>query len=750
MNKKFNWLVYLLILFPALLFFWRLFIPNIKLFYTPDFGRSDLWHFNYPMKHFLGESLKRAELPLWSREVGNGFPFFAESQIGALNIFNLILFAIFKTPLAINLSYFVTFIFSTLGCYLLGRELNLSKLGSIFMGVVFTFSGFFVAHIPHLNLIQAASFLPWLLLINIKLIKHQQVKHLLIFSFLLAQQLFYGHSQITFISLFTLLIYNIGYIRKKKNKEKLNLFLLLTTGVIIGFLLAAVQLLPTMQLKQYSLRKSGLSYDVSTQHVYPYKHLITFLNPFLLGSPVNGSYYENFNFIHYIFWENTAYLGIIPLLAFMLSFFQKKKKNSELKPFLLVIISAFILIFGKNSPLYFLFSLPPFNWFRVPSRFLLPLTLGVSLIASGAIENSIKSNIKKQKLRRSIFVLILILATADLFLNFYNYHPLVDKDKALQPPASAEYLKTRINGRIFHDQVGFSSQWNDSFFSQGWKNIDPYLYAKNSLDGDLNMVYNIPTIDHFQGLVPRRGDMLLYILEKAIIHSENNTINVPLFTRKIFDIYSIEYFLSPHKIEAESEEENNTNLLDLEKTIQPPSKQQELYPIYIYKNPDYFPQIWFAQNYSKAISARDYIMAIGNKKFNHHNTVVATEDIPGINKLKNDETAQNTKANPQVLNKQINQNKISISLKTDQQTLLVVNQSAYPTWQAQLDGEPIKIHPVNLNQQGIVVPRGEHRITIEQDFRYFKVGRTISLITLLMGCAVLILYPNKSLKILPL
>ncbi|GAG46545.1 unnamed protein product, partial [marine sediment metagenome] len=71
------------ILIICLIFFSRLFYPKPSLFYTPDFGRSDIWNFNYPIKDFLARSLRSGQLPFWSKDVATGFPFLAEGRIQA-------------------------------------------------------------------------------------------------------------------------------------------------------------------------------------------------------------------------------------------------------------------------------------------------------------------------------------------------------------------------------------------------------------------------------------------------------------------------------------------------------------------------------------------------------------------------------------------------------------------------------------------------------------------------------------------
>ena len=62
------------ILVVVLVFFWRLFYPEPKLFYTVEIIGSDIWNVYYPMKHFLSQSLKSGQLPFWSKDIGTGLP----------------------------------------------------------------------------------------------------------------------------------------------------------------------------------------------------------------------------------------------------------------------------------------------------------------------------------------------------------------------------------------------------------------------------------------------------------------------------------------------------------------------------------------------------------------------------------------------------------------------------------------------------------------------------------------------------
>lgn len=146
MKKAIKWRSnyhFFLVIGIVLFFFGRLFFPEPKLFYTPDYGGSDIWHLNYPLKDFLSRSLKSGELPFWSKDRGTGFALFAEGQIGALYIFNILFFGLLPTWLAWNITYAVHFFLAFFGSYLFLKKLGNSENSSLLLSFSFSFGGFF-------------------------------------------------------------------------------------------------------------------------------------------------------------------------------------------------------------------------------------------------------------------------------------------------------------------------------------------------------------------------------------------------------------------------------------------------------------------------------------------------------------------------------------------------------------------------------------------------------------------------------
>lgn len=734
---KKGYFVVLLILILCFLFFSRLFYPKPSLFYTPDFGQSDIWNFNYPIKNFLAQSLKSGQLPFWSKDVGTGFPFLAEGQIGTFNIFNLILFYIFPAWLAWNLSYLIIFFAAFLGTYLFLRKNKLSNFASFFAGFIFSFSGFFVCHISHFNLIQTASFLPWLFLTIQSLLEKPKKTNFLFFALVLSQQIFSGHPQITFISLVGVSFFFMAWLtsdrrlksaitKNQENKtailKKLSLFV---AALTFGLALAAPQILPSFKLAQLSNRSRGLSSKTIFQYPYPFKHIITFLIPNFFGTPKDGSY-PPFGPGWGIYWENTAYLGILPLLLVLLlviyrgyqsiqprgldslATLVKKHRNLE-KSFWILLIISFLLILGKDSPLYFLFTFPGFNFFRVPSRFLVLTAFSIAVLSAFGFDYLISFLSKKIKSKKILLIAVyclLFTTIFDLFHFGFSYHPLVPVKEALKPPETANVIEA--DARIFTNPRQMKA-WNEIFLNEGWKDINPYLYFKNGLAADLNLLFDKTNIEAFYALPPARQQ---YYQESL--------------NRKLINAAGVKYIISPEKIE---EREN----LELIKTISTPETNLPNYSIY--ESQEMFDRFRFASNYKIAKTVKGFLRTINQKEFAFENTVILEQDLG--------EELEELKVAEIKLIKDENQ-KLILETNTGKKAILVIADSFYPEWKAKIDGQETKILPANLNQRAIIVPEGKHEIEMYYYPESFYRGVIITISSLIAFFILAKLFFNSS------
>jgi hypothetical protein len=77
-------------------------------------------------------------------------------------------------------------------------------------------------------------------------------------------------------------------------------------------------------------------------------------------------------------------------------------------------------------------------------------------------------------------------------------------------------------------------------------------------------------------------------------------------------------------------------------------------------------------------------------------------------------------------------NRVEVVVRTATEALLVLSDMHYPGWVATVDGQPSSIYKTNGIFRGVVVPAGEHRVTMRYQPRAFYRGLTVAAAALLV------------------
>ena len=313
-NKpKYHLAIFMFYAFLGLIFFREIF------FQTQWFG-EDFFTQNFPNRYLAAVEISRGSIPLWNPYLFSGMPFFADIQTAILYPFNLLLSLTVKNNgLSYALfEYQVIFHFVLCGyfMFLFLRSLDLDNYSSILGGVIFSFSGFLINHAHHSNLIHSAIWLPAVFFccrygfIN-------NPNWILGCPILWAVSLFGGHPQVTLFIIYSSIAYFLYLLvtLRKRIKIKKELYRLVIV-IVLFFLLSLVQVLPTAELLQHTIR-GDLGFEGATKDSLPLKSLWTlFMADLLLTS------YEPWQY-----WEFRAYPGVGTLIAavFRLSVHFRKK-----------------------------------------------------------------------------------------------------------------------------------------------------------------------------------------------------------------------------------------------------------------------------------------------------------------------------------------------------------------------------------------------------------------------------------------
>lgn len=631
-------------------------------FGTPDFGHSDLLGLNLSDKFLLGRALQSGNFPFWSKNIGTGFPLAGEGQTGMFNLFNMVAFRFLDPILAFNLGYIVIWLTTFLGTYLFARLINLSRISALFFGIIFSLSGVFVTHISHFNLIQTASFFPFEIYLVEKFVQTNQKRWLLIFSFVLSQQIFSGFPQLTLISLVGLLIYSC--FRLSKNKKRLaKQIITLGSFLLLGFVVASPQLLANWQLIQLSFRQ-GISIPEMSRFPIQPKQILAFINPYLFGDPRVGTF-PTFSQDWGIFWESTGYIGVFPLLLAGLAF-HRAKKRLIVKICLLTLVLSLILMLGKYTPFFFVFQIPPLNQFRVPARFLFLFVWSLAILAAVGLD-SIKS--------KKLAAVLVVISFIDIFRFAASYNPVISAKQWLAPPETVRLLKSDSTWfRIY--PITAIEQWNKIFFSTGWKNIDAFLPFQNNLDANTNLFWDIPSVNYYKsGLATRRQETWTSLMDRYPISSESG---------KLLSLAGVKYVVSPYS-------EDIVNMVLIATTSSTPK-------FYIFENAHPFPHAYLTQNY---LVVNDLSELTKNLSSPQIEATILEEPIPV--EVSRDEVGEARVTKNTDL-------EVAVDVSAKKQSLLILSDSYFPSWRAYIDNQETKIYPANLNQRAVVVPSGHHTV----------------------------------------
>ncbi len=383
-----------LLLPPAVaLFFHRLALQGYIL------ARGDVYLYFYPYWEAAAGALREGRLPLWNPYLFMGAPLLANSQVGFFYPLNWPLWLLLPVPYAATASILLHLSLAATGAYLLARRaLALSPAAAALAGMLFALGGYLTAQVEHLNQLQGLAWLPWALLVagrpEVWRGRGPFLRRLALLALVLALQLTAGHTQTLFITGAALALWQLGGLAGQWGAWRPALVGLLLAAGLAGAL-AAVQLLPTLELARLSSRQGGL----------PPNEVLSFsLHPLHLGRALLPGYGEA------LFTEYVAFLPLTALLLALLGAW-RWRRDPALRPPLLLLAAGLFLALGRFNLAYLgLALLPGFNLFRAPARWLALYALGAALLAGAGWERwRQREPIPTQPLRWGVAALALLL-----------------------------------------------------------------------------------------------------------------------------------------------------------------------------------------------------------------------------------------------------------------------------------------------------------------------------------------------------
>jgi hypothetical protein len=406
------------------------------------------------VRNFAAVTLSNGILPHWNPYTFGGMPFIADIQTAVFYPLHLLL-TLFVTkgelPFAaltysLVFHYFMAGVFS----YYMARSLDLSKWASVLCGITFMFCGFMVTSGAYETFVNPFTYMPLIFMFYNNSLNTSKLKYILLTGLFMGIVILCGHPQITFYIFFIFLIFGLYQIffKFKDNGYKIDIALVKFIAIaivpfVIGIMLGAIQLLPTMTLSELSVR-AEMAYEHSVEGYINYYNLISLFTPKFFG------YFSAMNAIEYwggsvqgdssqhLYLETCMYMGLPALIFGMFGIIVLWKKRM-VKFLALISLFAVLYILGDNFILHKFFYnfIPGFDKFRCIGRFRLLFTFGFSLLGAygfnyfinSADSDKVKKFIKCFVILVLSFILLWVLYMAGIFENLveeYKYAAVIE------------------------------------------------------------------------------------------------------------------------------------------------------------------------------------------------------------------------------------------------------------------------------------------------------------------------------------
>ena len=367
----------------------------IAILFAPDaaighgvFWQHDLRHHHFPWRVWGAERWLAGEVPWWSAATANGYPLLAEGETGFLYPPTMLLFMALPAGWALNWTILLHQVWTALGMWAFLRSRKLPMLASLLGGAVWAWSGFLVSHTLYLGMQNAVAWVAWAVF-------GAATARWGLVALSIAMMGLAGHPQAAAFGGLLLAVHAVATLRGRA-------VLAWGTSVVVGGLIAAPQLLSSLELSRFSMREGGVGDMFANIGRLPLPEVLNGVLPELFGfdrpADVAQTYYhrgtsywgsgENC-------WEMCFYLGI-PVVIFALVGARRNKGW--------VALAAVSILLMLGGPLWDLVRLlPGYGYFRFPVRFAIWLSFAVAVLAAEGFD-SLRTLPRPWAIRRRIFV----------------------------------------------------------------------------------------------------------------------------------------------------------------------------------------------------------------------------------------------------------------------------------------------------------------------------------------------------------
>jgi len=726
----------------------------------------------YPWKLFSVRALETGTLPLWNPYQMSGTPLVGNSQAGLFYPFNL-LFMLVPPLKAYALFIAIHLLLAGLFMYAFLRSLLVSRPGSLIGGIAFMGNPFLIGwseHLPHLSVMI---WLPLIFILLDRMVERRSILYATVLGLVLGLQLLGGMFQFSFFIFLASFLYFLFRVAVKlKGRPSLRrgiLYLaLMSVAAILALGLAAIQLLPSVEMSQFIVRaeEKPPTGHFFTPWAMSFSYLITLLEANFMGPQSDLHPLGSRSLI------DAAYVGVFPFLLACVNIFNVRSRNSVF----FLVLALLAISFALGSPLYqMLFLFPKLNFFRAPTRFLYLEVFALSALAGLGFDYLVHLVRERQdhpspwalailwltplmgvillvdrvaagsmniypgeapswpyavrqtgilfflfsvclvililflRRRTSLYVfsgLVLLVTTIDVVGQNLWFFPAIGYDKAYLSTASTRFLQENIG---LHRVARYGTGVLESPLPPN----TGMIYGLSDIQGKDPFILR-DYVD-FLSLIEDFQERPLWFWNRLPNFEESESLS-----SKLLDLLGVKYILATEPFENSKYE-----------LVFDGSEKD----ILIYENKRVLPRVFIVHRVEVIVEREGALARLRSDSFDPSVMAIISEELAPGEGTVDEGSLVSDGSQAEILDYGLNS--ISTSVEMESPGFLVLTDVYYPGWRVFVDDQERKIYRTDHIFRSVFVEGGEHEVRFLFDPLSFRIGFYLSLSTMLLAGGLL-------------
>lgn len=713
----------------------------------PNFS-ADLFNQCLPLYQFVKDSVALGQLPLWNPYVALGTPLVAELGLGLFNPMTWPSF-VFDAPVAMFINQLVMILVAVVGMWLFLGSLSLSATAKIPGSMLFGLIVFTNSFLPSLGM--SLSILPFILLTANSLVTQPCLRTTAVLSILLALCFFSGFPNYFYytgllLGSYTLALCLLSHKQSSGAVTMIRLLMLLVSAFLM-LLLVAVQLLPTFELSQLSVRSVTSDLMFSEQQSFLRANAGLLLKNFFSAQTFNVYSSESF-----VVGQGVGYLGVLPAFC-VLALLDDRNRRIVLALLFALTFMALFMVADQVESLGFMRQIPLAGTLRWHGRIsdyiqvvvVILSMIGLSAYLQAVAKGAAQSTLTGSSLLKFLFSLFLLLQLYFIYLfnglsvAFWLAAVISILFVSLAFPFQAsKWVLVIASVLVMVLTADLLIHRKNAFLTPFFASAENPYYSATRDPVLISRIERIKEEDPntrvlIHGEYPSFG---LTVANLGLIHRLSN---INSYTG--FALASWKEFLSA----MVGEETFNTAILNTpaqlfmgtlnghllrelksnESILAVTAVDSIVSSKALEKVDGAFPRVFLTADYEVSEDKEEILQTIKDRLGTSGPWVIL--DHAPFEKIA--ASAGPFPGNAEIV--EYRNNSVKIEAELSQQGLLVLNDANYPGWRAQVDGKDVEILRANFLFRAVPLDKGRHTVEFMYRPKSLYLGAAISIISLI-------------------